>query len=86
MTQLTYRNLCRCCDKDFASITAFDRHLTGDHELDYPEHEEGRRCRDEQEMIEAGMERDRSGRWRTTLTEADQQRLRLTRRPLVAAA
>ena len=64
MTQLTYFNLCRSCDKDFASVSAFDRHRTGDHELDYPEQEEGRRCRNEQEMIEAEMERDRSGRWR----------------------
>lgn len=81
MTQLNYRNLCRCCDKDFASVTAFDRHRTGDHELDYPEWEDGRRCRDEQEMIEARMERDGSGRWRITLTEADLERLRLSRGP-----
>ncbi len=86
MTQLNYRNLCRCCERDFASVTAFDRHRTGDHELVYPERDEGRSCRDESEMIEAEMERDRSGRWRITLTEADLERLRLSRRPLVAAA
>ncbi len=86
MTHVTYSNLCRCCDRDFASVSAFDRHRIGDHELDYPERREGRRCRNDQEMIEAGMERDRSGRWRITLTEADQERLRLSRRPVVATA
>jgi hypothetical protein len=34
-----------------------------------PEHEDGRRCLDEEEMREAGMELDKRGRWRIALSE-----------------
>jgi hypothetical protein len=68
-------NLCRACSEDFASVSAFDRHRTGDHELDFPEHPDGRRCRDDREMREVGMELDSSGRWRIALSEADRERL-----------
>jgi hypothetical protein len=60
----SYRNLCRSCEADFASVSAFERHRVGAHDLDYPEHENGRRCMDAEEMLEAGMELDQRGRWR----------------------
>jgi hypothetical protein len=75
-------NLCRSCDTDFASVAAFDRHRTGTHEYTLseglrfePPVEDGRRCMDVDEMLEAGMEVDPRGRWRIALTEADQARL-----------
>jgi hypothetical protein len=64
-------NLCVACSKDFASVAAFDRHRTGTHEYDFAQglrfdipREDGRRCMDEDEMIEVGMELDPRGRWR----------------------
>jgi hypothetical protein len=71
----SFRNLCRSCEADFSSVSAFERHRVGAHDLDYPEHETGRRCMDEEEMLEAGMERDQRGRWRTALREGDRERL-----------
>ncbi len=69
------RDGCRRCRADFASVAAFDRHRVGVHDLDFPEHEEGRRCKAEEEMLEAGLEQDEDGRWRRTLTEAERARL-----------
>ena len=68
-------NLCRSCSLDFSSLGAFDRHRVGKHELDWPEHPDGRRCMDESEMIEAGMEVDSRGRWRVAVSEDDRRRL-----------
>jgi hypothetical protein len=57
---MTYRNLCRGCGVDFASVSAFDRHRTGTYvytfaeglELDPPQ-EDGRRCLDVDEPTPA---------------------------------
>ena len=56
-------------------MTAFDRHRIGDHQLNFPEHETGRRCMDIDEMVDAGLEQDGRGRWRVVVTEADRARL-----------
>jgi hypothetical protein len=70
-------NPCRACGStDFASVSAFDRDRTGDNELDWPEHENGRRCRNTEEMLEAGLELDPRGRWRIVLTDEQRERLR----------
>jgi hypothetical protein len=55
-----YSDRCRCptCGEYFASTAAFDRHRTGDFGSE-------RRCRDEWEMIEAGMTRASAGHWIT---------------------
>ena len=68
-------NLCRSCGLDFSSLSAFDRHRVGKHELDWPEHPDGRRCMSEPEMVEGGMEIDPRGRWRDAVSEQDRQRL-----------
>jgi hypothetical protein len=67
---MTYLNLCRSCGCDFASVSAFDRHRAGSYvytfveglELD-PPREDGRRCLDADEMLDAGMALDVRGRW-----------------------
>jgi hypothetical protein len=77
---MTYLNLFRSCDCDFASVAAFDRHRAGSHvytlaeglELDPPQ-ENGRRCLDADEMLSAGMAPDVRGRWTIT---ADVERAR----------
>jgi hypothetical protein len=68
-------NLCRPCGLDFASVAAFDRHRVGDHELDHPEHENGRRCLTVDEMPTKGMELDPRGRWRIALSVGTRERL-----------
>jgi hypothetical protein len=77
-----YLNLCRACDTDFAGVAAFDRHRVGVHEYLFaeglrfdPPSEDGRRCLSADEMLAKGMEVDPKGRWRISLTEADQERL-----------
>jgi hypothetical protein len=79
---LNYLNLCRC-DTDFASVAAFDRHRTGVHDYTFPEglrmdppREDGRRCLDPEELLEAGMGIDPRGRWRVALSEDAQNRLK----------
>jgi len=67
---LSFLNLCRSCGCGFASVSAFDRHRVGVYvythaqglELD-PPREDGRRCLDAGEMLEAGMAPDVRGRW-----------------------
>jgi hypothetical protein len=78
-----YLNLCRGCDTDFASVAAFDRHHTGTRDYTFredlamdPSRDDGRRCLDPDEMLEAGMKVDPSGRWRVALSEAAQYRLK----------
>lgn len=66
---------CRPCDLDFASLRAFDRDRVGDHELDYPEHENGRRCLRLDELAGHGLEQDSRGRWRETLTSEKRAQL-----------
>lgn len=46
-------NLCRTCGEDFASLGAFDRHRTCSFSPN-----DTRRCLDEDEMHEAGLELD----------------------------
>jgi hypothetical protein len=76
-------NLCRACGLDFASVGAFDKHRVGKHAYTFreglrlePPREDGRRCLDEAEMREAGMELDRRGRW---CIAADVERVRAFR-------
>ncbi len=57
------KNLCRPCDIDLASVAAFDRHRVGRHDLDYPEHENGRRCLRLDEFEAAGLTLDKNGRY-----------------------
>jgi hypothetical protein len=57
------RNGCSSCLEDFASIRAFDRHRTGAFN---GEGEKARRCMDETEMLAAGLDHDRNGRWCVT--------------------
>jgi hypothetical protein len=64
---------CRACGKVFSSTSAFDRHRTGSYGkpiyganrkvIRYTKHE--RRCKDEQEMLEAGMIQNKRGYWTT---------------------
>lgn len=77
-------NLCTACREDFSSVAAFDRHRVGRHAYDFAEglelgFEDGRRCRDEDEMREAGMELDRRGRWCITRDVERAQKLRIPR-------
>jgi hypothetical protein len=58
-------NLCTACGQDFGSLSAFDRHRTGNYAYAYSEeHPDGRRCRNEDEMRAAGLHQDSRGRWR----------------------
>lgn len=61
-------------------MRAFDGHRVGVHEYLYseglrldPPREDGRRCRDEAEMLEHGLELDARSRWRVV---ADAERIR----------
>jgi hypothetical protein len=56
-------NGCGRCHQDFTSLELFDRHRVGDHALDWPEHENGRRCLDAEEMAAKGWEQDDKERW-----------------------
>jgi hypothetical protein len=70
-------NLCRACSTDFASVAAFDRHRVGTYAYAWsPEREDGRRCLIGDELLEAGLELDPKGRWRTALTDAERERPR----------
>jgi hypothetical protein len=67
----TPANGCSACRLDFASVSAFDRHRTGSQDYDFSiDHLDGRRCMDEGEMQEAGMELDHRGRWALLKTPA----------------
>jgi hypothetical protein len=77
-------NLCCACRRDFSSIAAFDRHRVGKHAYDFAEglalgFEDGRRCMDEDEMLEAGMALDRRGRWAITRDVEAARKLRIRR-------
>lgn len=57
-------NLCGACGEDFGSVSAFDRHRVGSHEMDASaEHPQGRRCLSTVELTERGFRRGRRGRW-----------------------
>ena len=63
-----YKNLCRSCVQDFASVSAFDRHRVGSHDydFDFDLRPDGRRCLDEEEMLACGFVRNKWGRWSTS--------------------
>ena len=56
---------CRCptCGLFFNSIAGFDKHRVPDEIV------EGKRCRSEAEMLEAGMATNTAGYWVTALSE-----------------
>ena len=57
-------NICPVCGLDFGGERAFEMHKTGKHDyLHSDEHPDGRRCLNEQEMLERGMYRNAKGRW-----------------------
>jgi hypothetical protein len=64
-------NLCRACNNDLGSVTAFDAHRTGRHAYSFSEglrmdplREDGRRCLDEDEMEARGFVKNgRGGVW-----------------------
>jgi hypothetical protein len=63
-------NLCRSCNCDFGSVTAFDRHRIGKHDYTFlegmrmePAREDGRRCMDVEELEASGFVRNSRGRW-----------------------
>jgi len=56
-------NWCASCGQDFTSLEYFDRHRVGEHGLDWPEHENGRRCLDIDELGASGFRRDDAGHW-----------------------
>ena len=67
---MALKNGCRSCGRDFTSIENFDLHRIGVHSYTYgeglkmPGHpEDGRRCMFEDELADAGMSLDASGRW-----------------------
>jgi hypothetical protein len=64
-------NYCTTCQKDFASLSAFDEHRTGRHAYTYAEGvarepmvEDGRRCFATHELTDAGWTTDEQERWR----------------------
>jgi hypothetical protein len=74
-------NLCRCCNEDFGSVTAFDAHRVGKHEYPWsPEQEDGRRCLDTEDLKERGWHRDSRGRWRRPIRYEAVLRFRQSRR------
>jgi hypothetical protein len=87
MARPSYRNLCTGCGVDFSSVKAFDAHRVGVHAYDFaegletdPPREDGRRCLDEQEMLEAGLELDTdTGRWCVPTDEKDAARFAVLR-------
>lgn len=73
-------NLCRACNEDFGSVTAFDKHRVGKHAYPYSKnHEDGRRCLAPVELTGMGWNQDSHGRWRTPQTPSQTKRLRILR-------
>jgi hypothetical protein len=66
-------NGCSGCRRDFASLRAFDAHRVGDHQLDCPPHENGRRCLDVEELPE--WLQDSHDRWTTRTLKARADRI-----------
>jgi hypothetical protein len=60
---------CRACDLKFRSEGAFNMHRTGKHGLNNGP--ERRRCMDEIEMLDKGMEKNAKGVWVTALMPED---------------
>jgi hypothetical protein len=58
------RSYCRSCREDFSSDSNFDRHRRGKHAYRWsPEHEDGRRCLDTEELQRLGWKLNGYGRW-----------------------
>lgn len=62
------RNQCRGCSQYFNSITAFEKHRTGDYD-------HGRRCKTPEEMIAEGMSLNAAGFWITKHMNTNKQKL-----------
>jgi hypothetical protein len=57
-------NGCSGCRNDFTSTRLFDAHRVGTYAYDWsPDHEDGRRCLDSEEMQAKGWAEDDRGRW-----------------------
>jgi hypothetical protein len=59
------RNFCRLCGRDFSSVQNFDAHQLGKGQQHRwsPEHEDGFRCMNDEELGQAGFELNEHGRW-----------------------
>jgi hypothetical protein len=69
-------NGCSGCGRDFASLAAFDKHHLNTESPHYwsPEHPDGYRCMDDDEIAET-FELDDRGRYRLPLTEKKREQL-----------
>jgi hypothetical protein len=70
------QNLCRRCNRDFASLRAFDAHSVPD-QLQDPTtwNPTPMRCLNPDELEHAGMELDARGRWHFAVSEEERARL-----------
>jgi hypothetical protein len=60
----TPSNGCSGCGQDFTSTLLFDAHRVGTYAYPWsPDHEDGRRCLDSDEMTAKGWELNDRGRW-----------------------
>jgi hypothetical protein len=57
------KNGCAACRADFTSLRLFEGHRVGDHPLERPEHENGRRCLATEELRAKGWAQEDQGRW-----------------------
>jgi hypothetical protein len=80
------KNLCRSCNEDFGSLTAFDKHRIGTHSYTFlegmdmnPPREDGRCCLDEAEMLERGFLKNSYGRWSVSAFLTDSPRAQTVR-------
>jgi hypothetical protein len=69
-------NGCARCGRDFASLAAFDAHHLNVNSKHYwsPEHPDGFRCMDEDEIAER-FDLDDRGRYRLPITDEERERL-----------
>ena len=64
---------CSGCKRDFASLTAFDQHRVGKHDLEFPRYLEGRHCLDVDEHLD--WLQDAKGRWTTKKLQTQAMKL-----------
>lgn len=62
-------NKCSGCNRDFTSVSAFDRHRTGSFR------DGSRRCMNSSEMIAAGLDYKDSGKWGLLLSAEQEMRI-----------
>ena len=72
---------CSGCKRDFSSLTAFDQHRVGRHDLEFPKYLQGRHCLYVDEHSD--WLQDAKGRWTTKKLQA--QGVKLAERYLGAA-